>query len=69
MSKIIEETLAFLRSQEEGVDLNYLSDKWNVSESQICEVEKILDMNFPVSYRYFLKNFGSGGLVVLSSLV
>ena len=38
----------------------YLSEKNGVSELQITEAEKNIGFCFPVSYRYFLKNFGCG---------
>jgi|TARA_R110000744_G_scaffold105898_2_gene202061 hypothetical protein len=43
-----------------GLDRTYLSHTGGVTEGRISEVERELGINFPSSYRYFLKTLGQG---------
>jgi hypothetical protein len=58
-SKIEEIIKNYLEEEDEDIQDNF---RGGASEEQLLEVEKILNINLPDSYRWFLKKYGSGGI-------
>lgn len=53
----LETLSAFIQEHADSTDFT-----GGISESKIVEIEKALEVTLPASYKWFLRNYGSGGI-------